>query len=103
MNISLREIIEAITPAAVAPQQHPLIGRKVIVISTNGFVHAGILEQRSNLLCLRDASNIRYWSKRQGGLPELAKNGFCEEDKIDKIDGLVALHSVVAIMENGHE
>ena len=104
MNISLREIIEAIAPAAAtAPQQHPLIGRKVIVISTNGFVYAGILEQYGNLLCLREASNIRYWSKRDGGLPELAQNGFCDQDKIDKINGLVVLHSVVAIMESNHE
>ncbi len=85
-------------------QEHPLVGRNVLVVSTNGFVHVGKLFQESDwtsdgfgYLSLTNAKNIRYWERRDGGLPQLAHEGFIPGDKIDSCASRIYLHSIVFI------
>lgn len=66
-------------------QKHPLDGKKVIAVLPHGFIHFGDLEDLGNSFVLRNASNLRYWEKRDGGLPEFAKDGPKSNDRIDKI------------------
>lgn len=79
---------------------HPLNDKKVMVVSTNGFIHVGTLKEIDGYRFLIEAVNIRYWSKRSGGLPEVAKNGFVGEDRIDKCHKPIWLESVVFITES---
>ena len=95
MNITLSELIDAIT--GNNNSRHPLCGKSVLVVSSNGFIHAGVLDQEGSRLYLREAKNIRYWCKRDGGLPELARNGFLPDDKIDECDDHIWLESIVFI------
>ena len=97
MNISLSELIDAID--GTETQLHPLCGKSVLAVSTHGFVHTGVLDQEGSYLYLREAKNIRYWAKRDGGLPELAEKGFVPDDRIDNCHSFVWLSSLVFMME----
>ena len=101
MQISLSELIDAVKPTVNHPDtaKHPLCGKPVLVASAHGFVHTGILDQEGPYLFLRQAANVRFWSKREGGLPELARDGYLEDDKIDPCDSDVYLSSIVFMME----
>ena len=77
------EIIQAMSPAQ--GPIHPLNGQGVLAVMPHGFIHFGLLHDEFGYLRLTEASNLRYWSKRDGGLPEFAKNGPKSDDKIDKI------------------
>ena len=97
MNITLSELVYAIKGGNNS--RHPLCGKSVLVVSTNGFIHAGMLDQDGSRLYLLEAKNIRYWCKRDGGLPELARNGFLPDDKIDECHAPIWLESIVFITE----
>ncbi len=98
MNISLNELVSAIKGDSTTTR-HPLCGKSVLAVSTNGFVHTGVLDQEGPYLYLREAKNVRYWVNRDGGLPELANNGFLLDDKIDDCHSFVWLSSLVFMME----
>ena len=76
------------------PTTHPLNGQRVIAVLPNGFVHFGTLNQQCHGYTLTDASNIRYWEKRDGGLPAFAQTGPKDGDKIDII-GSVHIETVL--------
>ena len=67
------------------PMSHPLIGKKVVAVLPNGFIHFGTLQEESGTYSLNEASNLRYWKQRDGGLPEFAKIGPKNDDRIDVI------------------
>ncbi len=98
MEITLSELME-IFKGEKSAERHPLCGKRVLAVSTHGFVHVGLLGQEGTHLYLTDAKNIRYWSKRDGGLPELAEKGFLEDDRIDKCHEPVWLSSLVFLTE----
>jgi len=83
-----------------AMQVHPLDGKGVIAILPSGFIHFGILRDLGGSYELRNASNLRYWKQRAGGLPEFAKTGPLSGDKIDKI-GTVYVDSVLFFYPTG--
>ena len=85
-----------------AQQKHAhLAGSKVLAIVPNGFVFIGDLSlTKSGGYILNNASNIRSWKARVGGLPELAKNGYIDGDKIDDV-GEVFLEQVLAFYRCG--
>ena len=86
----LRELLlEDTSDTAPAGNRHPYYNRRVLAIMPHGFIHFGLLRQQGDYLILKDASNLRYWSKRDGGLPEFAQKGPGSEDKIDKIGEVV--------------
>ncbi len=66
-----------------ATQQHPCVGKKILVILPGRFIYMGTLEQHGDHYVLNDAKNIRYWKERGNGLGELARNGPVQGDKID--------------------
>jgi hypothetical protein len=75
----------------------PLEGQKVVFIAPYGFVYVGILHcLMDGSFCLSEADNVRYWAKRAGGLPQLAREGYLEEDEIDPV-GEVYLGGYVAL------
>ena len=80
---------------------HPLLGQRVLVILPHGFVYFGNLNQRYGELELLDACNVRYWEKREGGLPEFADSGPSENDKIDRVHTSVIIGQYVAMIECG--
>lgn len=73
---------------------HPLRGKRVLAVIPHGFIHFGTLDIEDGVMLLRDASNLRYWEKRDGGLPEFTMNGPKNGDKIDKI-GTVYLGNIL--------
>ena len=73
---------------------HPLDGEMVVAVIPNGFVHIGKLQSSGERYILTDASNLRYWEKRDGGLPELAISGQKSGDRVDKI-GTVYIDTVL--------
>ena len=81
-----REIARIFSAEATSQNNsHPLLGRKVIAVLPHGFVHFGTLCYEGSSYVLKNASNIRYWQKRGGGLPELARSGLLPADRIDDI------------------
>ena len=86
------EIIQAMSPAQ--GPIHPLNGQGVLAVLPHGFIHYGTLIDDGFHPHLVDASNLRYWSKRAGGLPAFAADGPVQDDLIDKI-GTVYLVSVL--------
>ena len=90
--------------AMVGGQQvktHPLNGKAVVAILPNGFIYFGVLDCSGGYYSLTKASNIRYWSKRDGGLPELIRDGLKSDDRIDKCSGPVVFESFVSMLECG--
>ena len=82
-------------------KKHPLIGQKVVAILPHGFIYFGKLSQESGIYKLTDASNLRYWKTRSGGLPEFAKDGPIDDDKIDAVSGCVCFDVHIAIIPCG--
>ncbi|MEW8048974.1 MAG: hypothetical protein AB2792_20000 [Candidatus Thiodiazotropha sp.] len=66
-------------------ERHPLHGKRVVAVLPHGFIHFGTLKDRGGRYVLEDASNLRYWKQRDGGLPEFAAQGPKSDDRIDKI------------------
>ena len=96
MEISMTELV-ALVGRAAPPHglpDHPLIGRRVLAVLPHGFIHFGTLNRESGVLKLTDAKNLRYWVKRDGGLPEFARSGTKGDDRIDPI-GTVYLENVL--------
>lgn len=89
MELSMSDLRELLTNE---PSRHPYHGRRVLAVMPHGFIHFGLLHHESGGFRLTDASNLRYWTKRDGGLPEFASKGPKSNDRIDKI-GEVALES----------
>lgn len=75
-------------------EKHPLDGQKVVAVLPHGFIHYGVLHDSGGRFALSEASNLRYWVKRDGGLPEFAAFGPKEDDRIDKI-GVVHFDSAL--------
>lgn len=96
MKLSLNDLKELIN---CQEDQHPFIGKRVIAILPYGFVFAGDLSKRGAYFKLSDAVNIRYWAKRDGGLPELASKGFVSEDCIDSCFSPVIFEAYIAMLE----
>jgi hypothetical protein len=93
MNIDELTIGEAKKLAAMFGNQpvhkkHPLNGKKVIAVLPNGFIHIGTLEDDDGRYTLTEASNLRYWKERDGGLPELAIDGPKSGDRIDEVGNI---------------
>lgn len=63
--------------------QHPLVGKKVLVILPGRFIYIGTLEQHGEHYVMNDAQNVRYWKERKNALGGLAKYGPISGDKID--------------------
>ncbi|MBT3010788.1 MAG: hypothetical protein KME41_03600 [Candidatus Thiodiazotropha sp. (ex Lucina pensylvanica)] len=92
------------SPAPDSPPLHPLHDCYVIAILPFGFVHHGLLQDLGNhRYCLKDARNIRYWQKHEGGLPQLAREGFIrapkkkQTDVIDEVEGDIHFESFVCL------
>lgn len=85
--------------------QHPFVGKRVIAILPYGFVFVGDLSQCGAYFELANAVNLRYWAKRDGGLPDVAINGFVADDRIDRCHSPVIFEVYVAMLEwvAGHE
>ena len=62
---------------------HPLAGRRVVAVLPHGFIHVGVLHDLNGRYMLTDASNLRYWQKRDRGLTEFAEKGPISGDRID--------------------
>ncbi|MEW8358646.1 MAG: hypothetical protein AB2662_12025 [Candidatus Thiodiazotropha sp.] len=85
--------------------RHPLHNSYVIAILPFGFVHHGNLLDLGNRFCLEDARNIRYWRQREGGLPQLANEGFMQDpnetdnktDVIDEVTGTIHFESFICL------
>jgi len=82
-------------------KKHPLLGKKVVAILPHGFIFFGKLDQDGGFFRLTDASNLRYWKTRDGGLPEFAKSGVIDGDKIDKLDDCVCFDAHISIIPCG--
>ena len=78
---------------------HPLIGKKVLVVIQHGFIFFGTLTSTNGYLTLSDASNIRYWQTRTGGLQELIEKGTVKDDKIDKCSSSPVINEHLFIQE----
>lgn len=79
---------------------HPLDGQMVVAVIPNGFIHIGKLQSSGGRYILTDASNLRYWEKRDGGLPELALSGQKAGDRVDII-GTVYIDTVLFFYSAG--
>ncbi|MES9825447.1 MAG: hypothetical protein ABW127_13560 [Candidatus Thiodiazotropha endolucinida] len=85
--------------------RHPMHNLYVIAILPFGFVHHGKLLDLGNRFCLEDARNIRYWRQRDGGLPQLANQGFMQDpnvtnekmDVIDEVTGKIHFESFICL------
>ncbi len=86
MELSMNDLRELLTDN---PSRHPYHNRRVLAVMPHGFIHFGLLHDEGGRLRLTDASNLRYWSKRDGGLPEFAKAGPNPDDKIDEIGEVI--------------
>ena len=85
MTIGEFKEIATLLNNSAQPSDHPLEGKRVVAVLPHGFIHFGKLESVSGRLTLTDAHNLRYWAKRDGGLPEFAAKGPSDEDRIDLI------------------
>ena len=83
MELSINDLRELFGNSQ-AKNLHPLHEKKVVAVLPNGFIHFGTLHDLGDRYRLSAASNLRYWAKRSNGLPEFAKNGPEDEDRIDK-------------------
>ena len=88
MELSIKDIRELLAITSPPQQPHPLIGQKVVAVLPSGFVHVGTLHEDGGQYVLTDAFNLRYWAKRDGGLPQLAQEGLIAEDKTDHIQSV---------------
>ena len=58
----------------------------IVLILRNGFIFVGDTKRVGGVGFLR-GYQVRYYSKRIGGLPEFASGGKSADDKLDAIDG----------------
>ena len=77
---------------------HPFTGERVIAILPHGFIFYGILGPD---MLLAEASNIRYYTKRDGGLPEFAAKGPVSDDRIDKLPGMIDVSKAICFYQTG--
>lgn len=80
-------------------EKHPLDGEKVVMALANGFVFVGRLSTSNHGFRLDDAQNVRFWAKREGGLPELAMNGRIAGDELDTISGPIFTQTYLFCMK----
>ena len=59
----------------------------IVLILRNGFVFVGKAKRVNGVGIMSPAFQVRYWSKRDGGLPEFAEKGKSSDDKLDAING----------------
>jgi len=85
MEISLSELKDICGGRPTLPDKK--YGWSVVILR-NGFVFVGDLERRDGIGYLQ-GMQVRYWSKRDGGLPEFAAGGRREGDKLDVIIGVL--------------
>ncbi|MBA1446510.1 MAG: hypothetical protein M3H12_20010 [Chromatiales bacterium] len=65
---------------------HPFEGKRVVAVLPHGFIYYGTLTYYDDgRFTLTNAMNLRYWSARDRGLPEFAKKGPIQGDRIDFI------------------
>ena len=84
MKLSMKDLRELISGSTdVTAIAHPLDGKKVIAVLPYGFIFLGKMHDLGGRFRLTEASNIRFWVKRNGGLPELAEKGPINGDRID--------------------
>jgi len=100
INLELQELKELLGGSSSKPVPHIFHGQRVVVALPHGFIFFGTLHDASGGLSLIEASNLRYWSKRDGGLPEFAMKGPRPNDKIDKV-GTVAIHTPIFMYQTG--
>ena len=73
-------------------------GNIKIVITDNGFVYVGFVEEVDGFVKLTNAKNIRYWGTKSG-LGELV-NGPLEETKLDTVGSLkIPNRAVISIID----
>ena len=100
MELSISDLKELLAGSSSKPLKHIFHGQRVVVALPHGFIFFGTLHDTEGRLSLINASNIRYWSKRDGGLPEFARLGPKPDDKIDAA-GTVAIHSPLFVYQTG--
>ena len=83
MELSLKDLRELIGAGTHLPDKDYGI---IVLIIRNGFVFVGRTHRRDGIGYLSGAQ-VRYWKARDGGLPEFARGGPVEGDRLDKIDG----------------
>ena len=83
MEISLSELKDLVRGNSTLPDRRY---GWVVIILRNGFVFVGDVRRESGVGYLT-GYQVRYWSKRDGGLPEFASGGKRTDDKLDAIDG----------------
>ena len=84
VQLSINDLRDLIGSDAKETTLHPLHGKAVIAVLPHGFVHFGTLHSEGGRYRLSNASNLRFWKERKGGLPEFARSGPIESDKIDE-------------------
>lgn len=83
MNVSIDEL-RLLTNQ---PQQFPDKNYGwIVMILRNGFVFVGDTRREGGVGYLK-GFQVRYWSKRDGGLPEFAAKGRSPDDTLDAIAG----------------
>ena len=100
MELTINDIKELINTETESKSKHPLNGQRVVAVLPHGFVHFGTLHDNGGHYTLTNASNLRYWKMRGGGLPEFANKGPVSEDKIDNI-GTLYFDSVLFFYPTG--
>ena len=85
MEISLADLKELMGSNQSLPDKD--YGNIVLVLR-NGFIFVGATERKGWIGYLR-GYQVRFFSKRDGGLPQFASGGPVSEDKLDKIEGVM--------------
>ena len=94
LTIGQAKVISSLIGGADKQTPHPLDGTKVVAVVPYGFVFFGFLHTTPTGYVLTDASNVRRWDKKDGGLPEFAAKGPTSKDTIDEV-GDVYLEEVL--------
>ena len=103
-NISLKDLKSLLavlnggdkTVTATPPQfNNPVVAQFI-----GRFVFVCNLEIKDGYCYLKKVRNVRYWSSRDNGLGDLAKNGKNNDDKIDEWpDQIIPLDKLGPVME----
>ena len=98
MELTINDIKQLLAGDTATP--HPLNGKRVVAVLPHGFIHFGILHDNGGHYTLTEASNLRYWKTRSGGLPEFAAKGPITDDRIDEI-GTVHFDTALFFYQTG--
>lgn len=99
-DLTVREVREllAVFGQRAPTEGHLWAGQKVLVVLPHGFIYFGVLREQAGHLLLCDASNLRYWEKRDSGLGGFVAEGPRDGDRVDRMPGDVLVNSHISMM-----